>query len=205
MTRQPSFNPETPWQERGESMRARCRYGERTTMAPRQRASCATTAPENDAVRAGRVGGVRARRFHGLKFRRQHPIGPSVVDFFCDHLRVVVEIDGPVHGEPLEAERDHERAEVIQRIDELGYALVRVDADEALADPAGALESALAEILVTPPRRRPLGPEPAHDPHWQGRDDQRRTLPFPSPPSGGEGTSRSEEGRGPRDRNSGAR
>jgi very-short-patch-repair endonuclease len=40
---------------------------------------------------------LRGRRFAGLKFRRQHPIGPYIVDFFCAHLKVIVELDGETH------------------------------------------------------------------------------------------------------------
>jgi very-short-patch-repair endonuclease len=52
---------------------------------------------------------LRKRRTDGLKFRRQHPIGMYVVDFVCLERRIIVEIDGVHHGEPLEAARDHDR------------------------------------------------------------------------------------------------
>ena len=42
---------------------------------------------------------VRRRQMLGLKFRRQHRIGPFVVDFYCAELRLVLELDGPVHAE----------------------------------------------------------------------------------------------------------
>jgi very-short-patch-repair endonuclease len=32
-----------------------------------------------------------------LKFRRQHPVPPYVVDFYCDDLGLVVEVDGSQH------------------------------------------------------------------------------------------------------------
>ena len=41
---------------------------------------------------------LRQRQLDGWKFRRQHPIGPYVVDFYCPAARLIVEIDGPVHG-----------------------------------------------------------------------------------------------------------
>lgn len=34
----------------------------------------------------------------GLKFRRQHCIGRFIVDFYCEELRLILEIDGDVHG-----------------------------------------------------------------------------------------------------------
>jgi very-short-patch-repair endonuclease len=42
---------------------------------------------------------LRDRRLAGLKFRRQVPLGPYVVDFLSFHRRLVVEVDGPFHGD----------------------------------------------------------------------------------------------------------
>ncbi|MDQ3014567.1 MAG: DUF559 domain-containing protein [bacterium] len=35
----------------------------------------------------------------GLKFLRQHSIGSYIVDFYCPHKRLIIEIDGSQHGE----------------------------------------------------------------------------------------------------------
>jgi very-short-patch-repair endonuclease len=40
---------------------------------------------------------LRDRRFRHNKFRRQHPIGPFVADFYCERLRLVIELDGQHH------------------------------------------------------------------------------------------------------------
>ncbi|RAK51478.1 endonuclease domain-containing protein [Phenylobacterium deserti] len=40
---------------------------------------------------------LKGRQLHGLHFRRQHPIGPYVLDFYCDQLQLAVEIDGDTH------------------------------------------------------------------------------------------------------------
>jgi len=48
---------------------------------------------------------LRSRRLRGLKFRRQHPIGPFIADFYCEEARLVVELDGPVHGDQRERDR----------------------------------------------------------------------------------------------------
>ena len=57
---------------------------------------------------------LRNRRFEGLKFLRQHPIGASVVDFYCHEKRLAIEIDGPVHAKQEIAERDRARQELIE-------------------------------------------------------------------------------------------
>ena len=41
---------------------------------------------------------LRNRKFMDLKFRRQHVIEGFVVDFFCNKLRLAIEIDGAVHN-----------------------------------------------------------------------------------------------------------
>ncbi len=48
---------------------------------------------------------LRAGRLSGLKFRRQHPIPPYVADFFCDALKLVIEIDGSQHATEADAAR----------------------------------------------------------------------------------------------------
>ena len=45
----------------------------------------------------------------GLHFRRQHPIGPYIADFYCAAARLVIEIDGQVHGTENVAGRDERR------------------------------------------------------------------------------------------------
>jgi very-short-patch-repair endonuclease len=40
---------------------------------------------------------LRANRFQGLRFRRQHPFGPYILDFYCDRVRLAVEVDGGFH------------------------------------------------------------------------------------------------------------
>lgn len=52
---------------------------------------------------------LRGRRLEGAKFRRQQPLGPFVVDFFCDEACLVVEADGAGHFPPplRDRMRDH--------------------------------------------------------------------------------------------------
>ena len=48
---------------------------------------------------------LRGGQLDGLKFRRQHPIPPYVVDFYCDALKLVVELDGSQHTEQADRAR----------------------------------------------------------------------------------------------------
>ena len=63
---------------------------------------------------------LRKRQLDGLKFRRQHIIQNFIVDFYCPRVKLVIEIDGPVHD--VQEEYDQEREKILQ---ELGYQMVR--------------------------------------------------------------------------------
>jgi len=52
---------------------------------------------------------LRGLRSRGFKFRRRHPVGPYIADFFCTELRLIVELDGSVHGQPSQARGDARR------------------------------------------------------------------------------------------------
>ncbi len=48
---------------------------------------------------------LRGKKLDGLKFRRQQPVGYFVVDFYNSVYRLVVEVDGPIHDNQVEADR----------------------------------------------------------------------------------------------------
>ncbi|WP_333592551.1 endonuclease domain-containing protein [Brevundimonas sp.] len=75
---------------------------------------------------------LRAGRIDGCKFRRQHPIGPYCADFACDHLKLVIEIDGGVHTREDVALSDIERQ---QALEALGWTMLRFTNDQALSQP----------------------------------------------------------------------
>jgi very-short-patch-repair endonuclease len=52
----------------------------------------------------------------GFKFRRQHGIGPYIVDFYCPALRLVIELDGEVHGISSVKERDIKRQKFLESL-----------------------------------------------------------------------------------------
>ncbi len=49
----------------------------------------------------------------GYKFRRQFQIDCFIVDFYCHKLRLVIELDGPIHE--LQKEYDEERTKEIEK------------------------------------------------------------------------------------------
>jgi very-short-patch-repair endonuclease len=50
--------------------------------------------------------GIRGGKLGGARFRRQHPVGPYVLEFYCDALRLAVEVDGEGHERPDQARAD---------------------------------------------------------------------------------------------------
>ncbi len=96
---------------------------------------------------------LRERRTLGLKFRRQVPINDFIVDFYCDELRLVLEVDGDVHGTPEKMKRD---AAKDKRLVELGYRVLRITNDRAINDPDALIEM-IRSLRPSPgASRRPL-------------------------------------------------
>lgn len=52
---------------------------------------------------------LRNRNLGGLKFRRQHPIDKFIADFYCHEKKIVVELDGAIHDDKMNAQYDEAR------------------------------------------------------------------------------------------------
>jgi very-short-patch-repair endonuclease len=74
-------------------------------------------------------GKLRNRQVKGSRFRRQHPIMDFVVDFFCYDAMLVIEVDGAVHDETSQKERDEQRTIILKR---LGIKEIRFTNDEVI-------------------------------------------------------------------------
>ncbi len=74
------------------------------------------------------------------RVRRQALIAGYIADFYCSSLRLVIEVDGPVHArqQDYDRQRDH-----VMR--ELGLNVVRVANDDVLRDPRGVATWVMAE------------------------------------------------------------
>jgi len=70
---------------------------------------------------------LRERKLDGFRFRRQHPIKDFIVDFFCYEARLVIEIDGSVHLDPTQSDRDIERTRILNQ---LGLKVIRFTNEE---------------------------------------------------------------------------
>ncbi len=80
---------------------------------------------------------LRNRQLGGLKFLRQHPIGPSVVDFYCHEKRLVVEVDGGIHRQQDVRDWDEARQKLIEHYE---VRFFRCTTEDIEHDLAGVLE-----------------------------------------------------------------
>ncbi|SNS23588.1 Very-short-patch-repair endonuclease [Belliella buryatensis] len=72
---------------------------------------------------------LRAGRLNGLNFRRQHPTSKYIVDFYCHQYKLVIELDGEVHLEKDQKERDFSREEELKN---LGLHIIRFTNESVL-------------------------------------------------------------------------
>jgi len=64
---------------------------------------------------------IRNRQL-GVKFRRQYNIDYYIVDFYCHELRLIIELDGYIHGEKANKEKDKKRENYLKN---KGYSIIR--------------------------------------------------------------------------------
>lgn len=96
---------------------------------------------------------LRDSQLDGLRFRRQHPLGHYIADFYCHELRLVIELDGGVHHEKIQLQRDTERDALMKRN---GLSVLRFDNERILKNLEGVLEAikehANRQQQIPPPR-----------------------------------------------------
>lgn len=86
---------------------------------------------------------VRGKKLNGFKFRRQHIIGNYIADFACIEKNLVIEIDGLIHALPEHQESDEIRTE---KLNELGFRVLRFTNDEIIGDPDNVIKKVIAEL-----------------------------------------------------------
>ena len=66
---------------------------------------------------------LRNRKRMKFKFRRQHPLNQIILDFYCHEARLAIEVDGNIHKDPYQIERDKERTTILRKfqINELRF------------------------------------------------------------------------------------
>ena len=88
---------------------------------------------------------LRGLRFRGYKFRRQHPVGPYIADFCCTELRLIVELDGSVHGQPSQARSVAQRD---THLKSMGYTVLRLSNSIVLQAPDLFVQEVVRFVLL---------------------------------------------------------
>ena len=63
----------------------------------------------------------------GYKFRRQHAIGDYIADFVCLSEKLVIEVDGGYHEQPIQQLNDQHRTAYLES---KGYKVIRFKNEE---------------------------------------------------------------------------
>lgn len=67
---------------------------------------------------------LKGSQLKDRKFRRQQSIGNYIVDFCCASEKLIIELDGEVHNNPVATANDFERDEYLKS---LGYRILRFE------------------------------------------------------------------------------
>ena len=82
---------------------------------------------------------IRANRLANLHFRRQHVLFGFIADFYCRSAGLVVEVDGQIHEEQLEYDRERDAI-----LEAAGINVIRFSNDRVLTE----IDSVLTEIVI---------------------------------------------------------
>ncbi len=67
---------------------------------------------------------LKSKNLEGRKFRRQQSIGNYIVDFYCPSEKLIVELDGDLHGDPIQIQKDISRDKYLEA---LGFTVLRFE------------------------------------------------------------------------------
>ena len=96
---------------------------------------------------------LRLGRLNDLKFRRQHPAGKFILDFYCHKYKLAIELDGEIHQDRFQKERDLGRDEELKA---MGINILRFYNMEVFSNPGLVKHRILLEIEELNPSRPPL-------------------------------------------------
>jgi len=86
---------------------------------------------------------LKGSQLEGYKFRRQHSIGNYIVDFYCPNKKLAVELDGQVHKETEQAEKDIERTVFLN---EKGITIIRIENKNIFTNTSAVLDYILQHL-----------------------------------------------------------
>lgn len=75
----------------------------------------------------------------GHKFLYQYIIGQFIVDFLCPDCKLIIEVDGGYHSEPIQEFDDEKRTLWLEK---MGYKVLRISNEQVIGD----IDSVIKEI-----------------------------------------------------------
>jgi very-short-patch-repair endonuclease len=111
---------------------------------------------------------LRDRQLQGFKFRRQYPIAGYILDFYCVHYCLAIELDGGQHGDSKNLKYDEQRTRELQG---LGVRVLRFWDDEVLKYPDVVAERVLNELEMLGQSKKP---SPRPSPGVPGEGEERK-------------------------------
>ncbi|WP_439638100.1 type ISP restriction/modification enzyme, partial [Spirulina sp.] len=128
---------------------------------------------------------LRNRQLNNFKFRRQHNIGQYIVDFYCHDAKLIIELDGGIHEQ--QKDRDRDRDDWLQAH---GLKVLRLKNEEVIEGLGEALERIAWALEPSPPAPLPqergeISPLPAGE-GWVRADTHSPSPPAPLPQERGE-------------------
>jgi len=67
---------------------------------------------------------LKNKQLKGKKFRRQHSLGNYIVDFYCSSDKLIIELDGDLHGDYIQIQKDENRD---KELEERGFTVLRFE------------------------------------------------------------------------------
>ncbi|GJQ58680.1 MAG: hypothetical protein SCALA701_14810 [Candidatus Scalindua sp.] len=80
---------------------------------------------------------LKGKRMMGYDFHRQKPVDHFIVDFFCNKLKLAIELDGYTHTFEEVADKDKLKEE---KLKELGISLLRFRDEDVMKNIDGVLQ-----------------------------------------------------------------
>jgi very-short-patch-repair endonuclease len=86
---------------------------------------------------------LRSKKVNGYKFRRQQPIFDYIVDFYCNELKLIIEVDGEIHSLNEKPKYDLKRDNIL-KIN--GYHIIRLSNLEVETEINSAINKIISNI-----------------------------------------------------------
>lgn len=99
---------------------------------------------------------LRDRKYNNFKFRRQHPIWWYIADFYCDELKLIIEVDGSIHDDKNQIIKDRFRNEDLSL---KWLSIIRIANNEVLENPNTIYEKLNTHCSSPSLKERGLGGE----------------------------------------------